>query len=194
MSVTKHRVVSHPIWRVCIASLAIFGCGDDAPAGPDRDCSADGIGCSPGFSCVLDNGDRHRCVADQSQDATIGGEDAMVSPPDAAQPTPDATAMMPDAMAQPDVALPLDGDGDGITDVDDNCVSVANPDQVDTDTDGLGDACDEAPNAQNFYITGHFLTLGGRSVDETHTLNSKIITGAGEVTDGQLILKGELNP
>ena len=34
-----------------------------------------------------------------------------------------------------------DGDGDGITDVQDNCPRVANPDQQDSDGDGSGDAC-----------------------------------------------------
>jgi hypothetical protein len=35
-----------------------------------------------------------------------------------------------------------DADVDGIVDGTDNCPAVANPDQVDTDHDGLGDACD----------------------------------------------------
>lgn len=35
-----------------------------------------------------------------------------------------------------------DTDSDGVTDLFDNCTSVANPDQADTDSDGLGDACD----------------------------------------------------
>jgi len=35
-----------------------------------------------------------------------------------------------------------DSDGDGILDDDDNCPSIANPDQYDFDSDGLGDACD----------------------------------------------------
>lgn len=35
-----------------------------------------------------------------------------------------------------------DTDSDGVTDGDDNCVSVANPDQADQDNDGLGDPCD----------------------------------------------------
>lgn len=38
---------------------------------------------------------------------------------------------------------PSDGDGDGIPDVVDNCVSVANPDQRDADANGRGDACDD---------------------------------------------------
>lgn len=35
-----------------------------------------------------------------------------------------------------------DDDGDGVPDASDNCATVFNPDQVDTDEDGLGDACD----------------------------------------------------
>ena len=35
-----------------------------------------------------------------------------------------------------------DKDEDGIFDEDDNCLKTANPDQLDTDTDGFGDACD----------------------------------------------------
>ena len=37
---------------------------------------------------------------------------------------------------------PLDGDGDGINDGTDNCPLIANADQLDTDSDGTGDACD----------------------------------------------------
>jgi hypothetical protein len=37
----------------------------------------------------------------------------------------------------------IDGDGDGVSDVVDNCPSDYNPDQTDTDGDGLGDVCDD---------------------------------------------------
>lgn len=38
-------------------------------------------------------------------------------------------------------ATPPDGDKDGIADTEDNCQNAANPDQQDTDNDGVGDAC-----------------------------------------------------
>jgi hypothetical protein len=41
------------------------------------------------------------------------------------------------------VTKPPDSDDDGIADQIDNCPLVANPDQVDSDNDGKGDACDD---------------------------------------------------
>jgi hypothetical protein len=38
-----------------------------------------------------------------------------------------------------------DGDGDFVCDVDDNCPVHYNPTQLDCDTDGVGDACDDTP-------------------------------------------------
>ena len=37
----------------------------------------------------------------------------------------------------------VDIDGDGITTSEDNCPNVINPDQLDSDQDGIGDACDD---------------------------------------------------
>ncbi len=39
----------------------------------------------------------------------------------------------------------LDTDTDGVIDACDNCLAVANPDQADGDGDGMGDACDGCP-------------------------------------------------
>ena len=40
------------------------------------------------------------------------------------------------------LAAPADTDGDRIPDSEDNCLLADNPDQTDTDNDGLGDVCD----------------------------------------------------
>jgi hypothetical protein len=44
--------------------------------------------------------------------------------------------------AQSFVSKPVDADFDGVNDVDDNCVDVENPGQLDTDGDGIGGSCD----------------------------------------------------
>ena len=54
----------------------------------------------------------------------------------------------------PDASAPLlaDTDGDGIDNSIDNCVSVSNADQVDTDLDDIGNACnadDDGDNSDN---------------------------------------------
>lgn len=54
--------------------------------------------------------------------------------------TPPATSTPP---APPPILSPVpDADGDGVLDADDNCQAVANPTQLDTDGDDLGNACD----------------------------------------------------
>jgi outer membrane protein assembly factor BamB len=47
------------------------------------------------------------------------------------------------------VGLPPDDDADGVFNNADNCPNVANPDQKDTDSDNIGDACNNAIDADN---------------------------------------------
>jgi hypothetical protein len=55
-------------------------------------------------------------------------------------PTPSPTASSTPATS-PTPPPASDVDGDTVPDVSDNCPLVANPDQTDSDTDGIGDAC-----------------------------------------------------
>jgi uncharacterized repeat protein (TIGR01451 family) len=43
----------------------------------------------------------------------------------------------------------VDGDGDGVPDITDNCPFTNNPSQADTDGDGIGNACDNCPTNAN---------------------------------------------
>lgn len=56
--------------------------------------------------------------------------------------TPVAPYPDTDPPADTDPPTPVDSDGDGLFDPDDNCRDVPNADQADLDADGEGDACD----------------------------------------------------
>lgn len=45
-------------------------------------------------------------------------------------------------VVEPSTRHPTDLDGDGIPDAEDNCIEIPNPDQRDTDSDGIGNLCD----------------------------------------------------
>jgi hypothetical protein len=47
-----------------------------------------------------------------------------------------------------------DSDGDGVPDISDNCPATSNVDQLDVDSDGIGDVCDVFPNDPDNDIDG----------------------------------------
>ena len=82
-----------------------------------------------------------------------------------------------------------DADGDGIVNDADNCPNISNEDQLDTDSDGLGDACDEdddndgVPDEQDAYPLD-----ATASVDETPPeISGDEITLEGNAAGGVLL-------
>ncbi len=59
-----------------------------------------------------------------------------------------------------------DTDGDGVCDETDNCVNVSNPNQTDSDGNGIGDACDSADPCASVSITcaNNIIRVSGLSV------------------------------
>jgi Thrombospondin type 3 repeat len=72
------------------------------------------------------------CDPDDDNDGIPDAEDHCPRHADASNPT-----------TVPEGGCFIDTDGDGIDDSHDNCPSVQNPDQKDTDGDGIGDVCDK---------------------------------------------------
>ena len=81
--------------------------------------------------------------------------------------------------------VPRDEDSDGIMDSVDNCFDIVNPDQLDIDQDGYGDACDPCDYA-NIFTSGNTngtLTTGGQvTVDifDVLSLVEIVLTGQTE--------------
>ncbi len=72
--------------------------------------------------------------------------------------------------AQSFKSKPVDADEDGVPDAEDNCIDVANADQIDTDGDGIGDECDISdPIPMMAFVK----FTGGGGVADAENLHSK---------------------
>lgn len=138
------------------------GCAVTSPPGPvEPDADADGIADSEDNCPQLANADQadfdedgqgDACDSDDDNDNVADIDDAFPFDPaessdtdgdgigNNADPDDDNDGINDDADSQP--LQKDDEDNDGVGDGFDNCVAVANPDQVDVDNDGIGDACD----------------------------------------------------
>jgi len=80
-----------------------------------------------------------------------------------------------------DVGLVLDEDGDGIVDSNDNCAGTANPSQLDTDSDGYGDACDPGTGSAVAVtivtpLTGDPIAAGNVEIEAAATASGAAVT------------------
>ena len=81
-----------------------------------------------------------------------------------------------------------DNDYDGVCDNEDNCLDVSNPEQVDRDADGFGDACDEEPCPGHEFLNEGDAVCSGVSGHLARTWECKwdfvtTATGGGSVGD-----------
>lgn len=187
MQIALITVPGHRTLLLFLMLAGMMGCDSDVSAGSGLDCRATELACASGYSCLPSSSGRYVCIADaEDPDGSVPAADSQVGRP--------MDFGIVDAQLENDAGNVPDEDGDGVPDAIDNCRAVSNRDQSDQDDDGLGDVCDERPDQQDFFMTGHFLILGGNSVDDAHSLNSRITTSRGESTDGQLIMTGEITP
>lgn len=78
-----------------------------------------------------------------------------------------------------ELELDTDTDDDGIDDGDDNCPEIANPDQINTDDDDTGDACDDDLDGDGYLN------------DEDNCLaipNGDCVDTAGDIVDEEMVL------
>lgn len=139
------------------------GCDECAKGDDTVDCDGDGIAdaCAIADGLVSDfnaNGipDDCECIADLNHDGTVDGADLglLLGNWDVTEPEGNVFGdLNADGIVDgADLGLLLgfwgdcvcdDGDGDGYCNAADNCPAAVNPDQADTDNDGVGDACEE---------------------------------------------------
>ncbi|WNG61726.1 DUF11 domain-containing protein [Archangium gephyra] len=104
------------------------------------------------------------------------------------------TGALPFSEMDPDslytMAAALDSDADGVSNVDDNCIVVANPAQEDQDSDGVGDVCEPPVGPADLSASLTATPAPGQvGAELTFTVT---VTNAGLVPESQVTLLQEL--
>ena len=88
-----------------------------------------------------------------------------------------------------------DRDGDGVSNAEDNCPDIENPDQLDSDNDGAGDACDAAPETANYKVQrGALPQAAGELKTRRYAVTGSLTAGSARSYSGRYSLTGRLAP
>lgn len=124
-------------------SLGIVACGDESVGGPD----------------VIDL-DTDRDVSDVDiENPDVDVVEDTDADADVVEDVVDTDSEGSDVVACPDL------DDDGVCDDDDNCIDVVNEDQTDSDSDGIGDACETCETFEVELVNVESLGLSQAKID-----------------------------